>query len=76
MLDLVARKENIEIMKTDRDGLTDTHVFLGLDGARGIAAIAVAVYHAHPLFDSQLFPGGYLAVDLFFVMSGAVIVHA
>ena len=41
----------------------------GLDGLRAIAVIAVIVYH---LNDSWL-PGGYLGVDVFFVISGYLI---
>ncbi len=43
---------------------------------RGIAAVAVVVFHAHVLLGGQLAPGGYLAVDFFFLMSGFVIAHA
>lgn len=47
-----------------------------MNGMRGAAALAVAAFHAHPLFGMQVVPGGYLAVDLFFVLSGCVIAHA
>jgi peptidoglycan/LPS O-acetylase OafA/YrhL len=47
-----------------------------IDGMRGVAAIVVALFHAHEILGWQPAPGGYLAVDLFFVLSGAVIVHA
>lgn len=47
-----------------------------LNGLRGAAAIAVVLFHAKPLFGGQLVPGGYLAVDLFFCLSGFVIAHA
>lgn len=51
--------------------------FTALDGIRGIAAIAVMVHHGHRLFPSSLaMPSAYLAVDLFFVLSGFVIAHA
>lgn len=43
---------------------------------RGVAAIAVVLFHAEGLAGSQLAPNGYLAVDLFFVLSGLVIAHA
>ncbi len=45
---------------------------LTLDGMRGVAATAVVVFHSAPLF-GQLAPSAYLAVDLFFVLSGLVI---
>lgn len=48
--------------------------FLMLDLMRGIAAISVLVYHTGNLLDFQL-PNAYLAVDLFFLLSGFVIAH-
>jgi len=48
--------------------------FFALDGIRGIAAIAVVLRHIGSLTSSPwLSPFGYLAVDLFFVLSGFVI---
>lgn len=48
--------------------------FHTLDALRGIAAVAVMVYHAGA--NSPLpMPGGYLAADLFFVLSGFVLAH-
>ncbi|MBM4416687.1 MAG: acyltransferase, partial [Chloroflexi bacterium] len=41
----------------------------GVDGLRALAVIAVFVHHAH----APWLPGGYLGVDLFFVISGFVI---
>lgn len=43
--------------------------FALLDGLRGLAAIAVVLYHV----DHDYMPGGHLAVDFFFVLSGFVI---
>lgn len=56
----------------------------GLDGVRGIAAVWVMFYHFNDLLLpaahlEELFPmleRGYLAVDLFFLLSGFVMAHA
>lgn len=54
-----------------------TRTFYTLDGLRGIAAIAVFMHHAAPMWGPVLFPAGaYLAVDLFFLLSGFVLAHA
>ena len=41
----------------------------GLDGMRAIAVVAVMVYHAN----ADWLPGGYLGVEVFFVISGYLI---
>jgi len=46
--------------------------FATLDGMRGIAALLVAVYHFQERQNLD-YVGGYLAVDLFFALSGFVI---
>jgi peptidoglycan/LPS O-acetylase OafA/YrhL len=43
------------------------HRLTQLDGLRGIAVVAVILFH------TSNFPGGFLGVDLFFVLSGYVI---
>ena len=43
--------------------------YRGLDGLRAFAVIAVAVYHLFP----GMLPGGFLGVDVFFVISGFLI---
>src|ERR1700761_6004380 len=52
------------------------HAYPALDGLRGVAAIAVMLHHFRPLTAPWLFAHGYLAVDLFFLLSGFVIAHA
>jgi peptidoglycan/LPS O-acetylase OafA/YrhL len=54
----------------------DTRVFHTLDALRGIAAVGVLIFHMGPIFAPLAAPGGYLAVDLFFMMSGVVLSHA
>ena len=50
--------------------------FTGLDGLRGLAALAVFGAHVpDPLLRDAL-PGCDLAVDLFFALSGFVLAHA
>ena len=39
---------------------------LEIHGLRGLSIIAVLLYHLNP----NLFTGGYLGVDIFFVISG------
>jgi peptidoglycan/LPS O-acetylase OafA/YrhL len=60
---------------TTSSGPAGNSHFVALDGVRGLAAVAVMIYHHNsplPAFAAA----GYLAVDLFFVMSGAVISRA
>lgn len=53
--------------------LIQKHKYLTLDGIRGVAAFFVLMLHMAQLTGDRYFPRAYLAVDLFFVMSGFVI---
>ena len=46
--------------------------FVGLDGLKGIALIAIVLYHC----DQGVLPGGFLGVDVFFTISGFLIVSS
>lgn len=48
------------------------HRYAALDAMRGLAALAVVVYH----LDRPYAPSAYVAVDFFFVLSGFVIARA
>lgn len=51
-----------------------------LDGLRGIAALAVVIFHfmewIYPDFTENFIGHGFLAVDFFFCLSGFVIAYA
>jgi peptidoglycan/LPS O-acetylase OafA/YrhL len=56
-------------MAGDADGRRQGATIRGLDGLRAVAIIGVLVYHLRP----ESLPGGYLGVDVFFVVSGFLI---
>lgn len=48
--------------------------YLGLDGLRGVCALTVLLYHCKNFFyTGPALPHGFLAVDVFFILSGFVI---
>jgi peptidoglycan/LPS O-acetylase OafA/YrhL len=47
-----------------------------LDGLRGIAAVAVMIYHYTEIAGLRWLTGAWVAVDLFFVLSGFVIAYS
>jgi peptidoglycan/LPS O-acetylase OafA/YrhL len=50
--------------------------YVMLDGLRGLAAIAVVLYHCQSVWPAIAPHSAYLAVDFFFVLSGFVLAHA
>lgn len=50
--------------------------FTALDGVRGVAAVAVVLFHFSQLEASPWLRRGWLAVDVFFCLSGFVIAHS
>ena len=59
------------------DNRVEARRYETLDGLRGVAAIAVVVFHLNGLkLEPNLVPHGYLAVDFFFVLSGFVVAYA
>lgn len=52
------------------------HVFVALDGLRGVAAISVLLFHYGIHLGWNFLPNASLAVDFFFALSGFVIAHA
>ncbi len=45
----------------------------GLDGVRALAVLSVVAYHIGTTSDAIVLPGGFLGVDIFFVLSGYLI---
>ena len=54
---------------TDTARISRVPYLAGLDGMRALAVIAVMIYHAN----SSWLPGGFLGVEMFFVISGYLI---
>ncbi len=51
-----------------------TRIFGSLDGVRGLCILAVIWHHATPRVPGLFFERGFLGVDMFFVLSGFLIV--
>ncbi len=59
----------VESVRDDRAHISRVPYLPGLDGMRALAVVAVMVYHAN----SDWLPGGFLGVEMFFVISGYLI---
>jgi peptidoglycan/LPS O-acetylase OafA/YrhL len=74
MTTIAERSADITEGQTLHFNPSKNHRFLLLDAMRGIAAVLVARYHAPLALQSVMrFPNAYMAVDLFFCLSGFVI---
>lgn len=66
-------------LKSNNAPIAKKH-FVALDGLRGIAAIAVVLFHfmeiVAPDYRDSFIPHSYLSVDFFFCLSGFVIAYA
>ena len=65
------------VLRRDPPGMSQIKELRALTGVRGVAAVYVVLYHYLYLGEPTTFPArfrdhGYLAVDLFFVLSGFV----
>ena len=57
------------VAESDRAQISRVPYLPGLDGMRALAVVAVMVYHAN----NAWLPGGFLGVEMFFVISGYLI---
>ncbi len=69
---------DIRPVRVDNQGLARQYHRLSyrpeVDGLRAVAVIAVLIYHARfQVADWRVLPGGFLGVDIFFVISGYLI---
>ena len=59
----------ITVAESDRARISRVPYLPGLDGLRALAVVAVMIYHAN----NAWLPGGFLGVEMFFVISGYLI---
>jgi len=65
----MSARPTVPVPATADAGLSRVPYLPGLDGLRAIAVIGVMIYHAH----HDWLPGGFLGVEVFFVISGYLI---
>ena len=65
-----------EVVTLEDTNRSDRRVFHCLDGIRGIAALLIILRHTSQFFGQISFQESYLAVDIFFLLSGVVICNA
>jgi peptidoglycan/LPS O-acetylase OafA/YrhL len=58
------------------DVAQERRAYLTLDGMRGVGAVVVVMRHVPYLFGPIRVPESFLAVDLFYLVSGFVVAHA
>ena len=63
------RMAPIDAARADPELVSRVPYLPGLDGLRALAVVAVMIYHANPSW----LPGGFLGVEVFFVISGYLI---
>lgn len=69
---MLVGQDSTIIAGADRASDPSIRTFETLDGLRGVAAVAVVIWH---LPGAKLLNSAYLAVDLFFILSGFVIAY-
>lgn len=74
--DMRPSKQGRGILRLDSNSIGQTDRFFCLDAMRGVAAIAVVLLHMNSFSGENFAPGGDLAVDFFFALSGFVIARA
>jgi len=67
--EVAPRHSELTSLGADADRISRVPYLPGLDGMRGIAVVAVMIYHAN----SGWLKGGFLGVEIFFVISGYLI---